>query len=356
VGLVGLAFWGLAARSLRTPVRALLVVAPVVYGLAQLGLTQQSIAPLQAGTSLLSRTGDVTSSRFMIWQQSLEIAAQRPLVGVGFGEFNTAWTFTPFVSRLPDQGPLDHAHNIFFHWIVEFGWPLAAVLVGLVLWAAIAAWRNLKRAKGDNEGSTRALRSCVFAALALVGLHSLLEYPLWYSFFLLPTAFLWGFALSWAQERPETPAVATRGMRVPLIAGVSLSAASFLAFADFIPAYQLAYAVDRRLPLPAAIASARGSVLFSAYADWIEATELGATSVVAKRARHFIIDRKLLAAWAAAAAREGNLEQSDHLWQRLRELCVANPALEPAACKSAQAGAAPSLSKPMPRLDWRALR
>ncbi len=30
----------------------------------------------------------------------------------------------------------------------------------------------------------------------MIGLHSLLEYPLWYAYFLLPTAFAWGFALS----------------------------------------------------------------------------------------------------------------------------------------------------------------
>jgi hypothetical protein len=28
----------------------------------------------------------------------------------------------------------------------------------------------------------------------MIGLHSLLEYPLWYAYFLLPAAWAWGFA------------------------------------------------------------------------------------------------------------------------------------------------------------------
>lgn len=353
VGLLGLAVWGWAAHSLGRPARALLVAAPLVYGLAQLVLTQlQSPVVIQAGVSHILRGGDVTSSRLGVWQQAFEIAAQRPLTGVGFGEFNTAWTLTPFATRHPR--PWDHAHNLFVHWIVEFGWPLAAVLGGLVVWAAIAAWRNLRR-----QGNTqRALSGCLLAAVGLVGLHSQVEFPLWYPFFLLPIAFAWGYLLSiLPRETNSQPAAAAR-FRPVLLAGVVLSTATVLAFGDFLRAFQLAYAVDRRLPLPASVASARSTVLFSAYVDWIEATELDATTAVSLRARQFIIDRKLLAAWARAAAREGRAEHSQYLLQRLREFCTADPGLQPVACESVRAEAvdAPSLPGSAAVFDWRRLR
>ena len=39
----------------------------------------------------------------------------------------------------------------------------------------------------------------------MIGLHSLLEYPLWYAYFLLPAAWAWGFALGRPrrQRRPR---------------------------------------------------------------------------------------------------------------------------------------------------------
>ena len=40
--------------------------------------------------------------------------------------------------------------------------------------------------------------------VVVVGLHSLLEYPLWYAYFLLPTAFALGLALA-----PEASAEAS---------------------------------------------------------------------------------------------------------------------------------------------------
>ena len=36
----------------------------------------------------------------------------------------------------------------------------------------------------------------VHLMVLLIGVHSLLEYPLWYAYFLLPTAWAWGHAVS----------------------------------------------------------------------------------------------------------------------------------------------------------------
>ncbi len=38
----------------------------------------------------------------------------------------------------------------------------------------------------------------------MIGLHSLLEYPLWYAYFLLPTAFAWGYRAGPCRRAPTT--------------------------------------------------------------------------------------------------------------------------------------------------------
>ena len=62
---------------------------------------------------------------------------------------------------------------------------LALLLAGAVLVWRARPWREAQPA-----------RQLAWGVLALIGLHSLLEYPLWYSYFLLPTAFAWGLALA----------------------------------------------------------------------------------------------------------------------------------------------------------------
>ena len=47
----------------------------------------------------------------------------------------------------------------------------------------------------------------------MIGVHSLLEYPLWYAYFLLPAAWAWGFALA-AGSEPDRAAAA----RAPALA------------------------------------------------------------------------------------------------------------------------------------------
>ena len=43
------------------------------------------------------------------------------------------------------------------------------------------------------------MQRAAFVMVLMIGVHSLLEYPLWYAYFLLPTAFAFGLCL----ERPD---------------------------------------------------------------------------------------------------------------------------------------------------------
>lgn len=351
-GLLGLAIWGALARAMPHAARGLLIAAPFVYGLAMLLIAKlPASASGHAGLATIVRQGDVSSSRFQVWEQAFEIAKQQPLVGAGFGEFNTAWTLTPLASRHPKHW--DHAHNLFVQWLVEFGWPLALLLSAMLLWAAVAACRQV----AARAGGASAAGPFLLAVLALVGVHSQLEFPLWYPQFLLPTAFVWGFALGLPGRTEVALERHVPALRPVLLAGLVLALGAVLAFGDFVRAFQLAYAVDRGLPLQQPLAKARSSVLFAAYANWVDATERQAGSEVAKQARHHLIDRKLMAAWAAALAREGHHAQALHVAQRLREFCAADASLQPKACeRSAEFNAVPAGGDATGVLDWHSLR
>jgi hypothetical protein len=66
---------------------------------------------------------------------------------------------------------LDNAHNLPLHIAVELGLPAALGVCGGVLWPI---WRGQPHRERDPD------RQIAWGALAVIGLHSLLEYPLWY--------------------------------------------------------------------------------------------------------------------------------------------------------------------------------
>jgi hypothetical protein len=74
-----------------------------------------------------------------------------------------------------------------------------------------ALWQALRNAIADGHATATAypVQRAAFVIVFLVTVHSMLEYPLWYSYFLLPTAFAFGLCL----ERPEQSAGAALAAR-----------------------------------------------------------------------------------------------------------------------------------------------
>ena len=86
---------------------------------------------------------------------------------------------------------------------MELGLPLALLACGLVLWWV---WRARPWAETDP------VRQLAWGILAVVGLHSMLEFPLWYGPFQLVT--LWALALLWRGRGLDAAVQVVR--RVPL--------------------------------------------------------------------------------------------------------------------------------------------
>src|SRR5204863_9258437 len=129
------------------------------------------------GETRFTADGDISSSRFAIWSNTLALIAQHPWLGVGFGEFNFAWSLTPFPHR--PTAFFDHTHNLPLQFAVELGLPLATLVLALMAYALWHAFVGGRRAP-DAQGLL--LRSAFMMVLLMV-VHSMLEYPLWYAYF-----------------------------------------------------------------------------------------------------------------------------------------------------------------------------
>lgn len=113
------------------------------------------------------------SSRLILWSNMLELIAVRPLQGWGAGALLQAHYSFPFDGvRFCEK--LSNAHNIVLHSAFVFGVPLTGVFLGLVTWL-IAKTRPWAVRNPDGQLGV--------SLLTVLGIHSLLEYPMWYGNF-----------------------------------------------------------------------------------------------------------------------------------------------------------------------------
>jgi len=115
------------------------------------------------------------ASRLVLWSNVLTLISEKPWFGWGWGELDYAHYMTLYPGeRFCDI--LDNAHNLPLHLAVELGLPVALLACGVSGWLVLRArpWREV-----DPN------RQMAWGVLALILLHSLLEYPLWYGPFQL---------------------------------------------------------------------------------------------------------------------------------------------------------------------------
>ncbi|MDO9315972.1 MAG: Wzy polymerase domain-containing protein [Burkholderiaceae bacterium] len=325
LGVLALAVWGALDRNLSRRTRLLLCLSPLIYAVCWVGLTVWADASghVFGGAARLRSEADISSSRFGIWADTLGLIAQRPWFGVGWGEFNLAWSLTPFPGR--PGAFFDHTHNLLLQFVVELGVPLALVVTALLTRSLWLAWKAGGVTEAERGRAPAALVRFAWMMVLLVAWHSLLEYPLWYAYFLLPAALAWGLCLGVEPQtvRPTNPASAARTPARPLwFASMALTAGGALSVIDYIPVVAIFAPGDEAPPLAERIAEGRRSVLFSHHADYAAATTRAAPAEVLRAmegARHFLLDTRLMTAWAQALADSGDVERARHIAARLRE-------------------------------------
>lgn len=369
LGTAMLALWALFDRRLPRPLRFTLWLSPLLFVLLWLAMAAWAsltghLFGAEGHLALGGGAGDISSSRFAIWSDALRMIAQQPWTGVGWGEFNFAWTLSAFAHR--PTAFFDHTHNLPLQLLVELGVPLGGLVIALLLVALVQAGRRAWAGEGDDGLARRA----AFMIVLMIGLHSLLEYPLWYAYFLLPTAFAWGFALAPAQAAvaetagPSDLAAAIhnpRDSRTLAFAGLALAVGAAAAAFDYWRVVVIYDPGENAAPLEQRIERGQRSPLFGQHADYAAATAFGepkaplspSQQLAFRRAPHQLLDVRLMIAWAQALAAEGELDKARWLAARIREF--RNPGADEffAPCAQPAAASAFQCQPPQRPVPWR---
>jgi hypothetical protein len=177
--------WGLARICVQPEVKAR---AKHLLWLIPLFLVADLVMPLlsflEAASSPIDRVAATMggqSVRLTYLEQAWQLFTQYPLIGAGWGEY--AWHNFNVTDEFPNQtGMTGNAHNIVFQLMAEMG------LIGAVLLLTLVGlWLFRQRL-----GTFTPERWWLLALLAVFGIHSLLEYPLWYAYFLVIAALALG--------------------------------------------------------------------------------------------------------------------------------------------------------------------
>ncbi len=176
----------LSFASRRRPiVRAVLASALIVAGYLVFDRLVELVAGRSAGRASALEE-DISSGRFLLWREALELFEQRPIFG---------WGVDSYVS-LSSGGV--HAHNVFLGILAELG------IVGFALLSAVLVtiWR---RANADLQaGWSKRTTTIAFTVWMLIGATGVWQYamPAW-------IAFAWVSRMSRATENGKMPATAT---------------------------------------------------------------------------------------------------------------------------------------------------
>ncbi len=181
VVLLGLAFW--FYRRLQDPAGRRLMRCTILltagFVMAQALVMLPLFAPDQGLTTTaaqrLFETSPGLSARLQLWREAWGMFTQYPLLGAGWGQF--LWhhfEYQALESGAAPLGPFNHAHNIVLHLLAETGVAGALLIAGGALWWL---W-GLRRATLTLE------HWWLLALLGVIGVHSMLELPLWSAYFL----------------------------------------------------------------------------------------------------------------------------------------------------------------------------
>ena len=314
IGVVVLAVWGLIDGRLSRATRMTLVCSLLMVGIAWWGMEQWAYAGHVFGAQTrLESEGAGSDTRKAILVNALELVKRNPWFGVGWGEFNLAWTMTPFPNR--PIAFFDHTHNVLMQLAVELGLPVTLLIIALLSWGL---WRALA-ATLNSRGNEAVMRSSALMMVLAIGLHSMLEYPLWYAYFLLPAAFAIGLG---AKVDDEARNHRKAGAPALAVAGALMLAGTVYAAWEYQRVVSIYAPSAGDAPLAQRIAVGQHTVFFSSLADYAGATSLpeGPESLAAtRRTSHNLIDARLMKEWAEHLHEAGDDDRARYVVQRLKE-------------------------------------
>ncbi len=120
-------------------------------------------------------------ARTTAWIMFLEAASRQPWFGFGWGQISQAH-FMLVASYPPAGGIFAQSHNMVLDLILWNGYPIGLAIVGFLGWWI---WQAGKLAIQFDQFA-------IMAAMLILGVHSMLEFPLHYAHLLLPAGLLLG--------------------------------------------------------------------------------------------------------------------------------------------------------------------
>lgn len=179
IWLMLVAFGWRARGAVRRAAASAACFAVIVVALPLAGVDESKLAAgrlVDDYTAHVDRLGGTERSSIDARLSMLSIAGhmalQAPWLGTGFGSY--AWESFAAAARPNWNGGGEHAHNLFAQILGEMGAPALVACFGFMLlwWIALARRRQL------------AANAWLAAVAGIVLIHSQLEYPLWYAYFL----------------------------------------------------------------------------------------------------------------------------------------------------------------------------
>lgn len=152
----------------------------LVYSLAELLM-------LGGGRDMAALTRG--SDRLVMWGQMLYGIKAEPWVGYGWNQTSTAQMVGAL--SLPGPIPTDFAHNLVLDLLVWNGVPLGLVITGVLAWWFLSRIGRVQGARGVYA----------MAGLLPLAVHSMVEYPFAYAYFLIAAGFLAGMVEACVPDR-----------------------------------------------------------------------------------------------------------------------------------------------------------
>ncbi len=308
-------WWGLVVCA-----PLLLLLWSFVMPLVSHQLTGQQGASLALRVAGSAQDYGVCGSRSVLWANVWQLIVQRPWLGWGWGETDLAHFLTLYRGqRFCDI--LDNAHNLPLHLALEFGVPLALGVLLLTL-----AWVWVRNPWQERD----IWRVMAWGVLVVVGVHSLLEYPVWYGPFQmtvgLSVGLLWALPSKDNEDTSSSTPVFHKTTQVwsLWVASLFFLACLYAAW-DFNRVSQIYRPVAQRDPMYSSnpLAYAKQSWLFRNQADFAELTlqqvspdNAQAVYDQAQRVVHYSPEARVVQRLIDSARLLGHDDEADH-WEAL---------------------------------------
>ncbi len=338
-------WWSRRDASLKPLLRySVLLIAG--FGLMHLVVQMQVMTTETGSINTVARlldheeTGDI---RLYLWHEAGLMFMHSPLLGVGFGQF--AWQHFQLLPELKQSnilGLYNNAHNLVMQLAAETG------AIGLLIFfASIFVWVNAVR-----KIKLEAEHWWGYAILGVLAIHSLLEYPLWYCYFLAVAAVLLGM-FDETRYRLKLRFIGRMSMAFTLIMGLMMLLQLMLGYKGMEKMLAASPALDASAPTTSAsrrdtLIALHGVPLLSPYAELfmsermaVDAQYANEKLVLNTRVTHFVPIATVVYRQALLLAQVGQLSQAKTIWnqatwsypgdrplqqQKLEALAVKDPA------------------------------